>query len=225
MRTMRFATFVLLVVPFAADAQGWIIPRCGPPRPRPDRPLPEPCVIGPAQVVRTRSDVRVELVDRVLRYEIDERFVNRGGTIGEADYLFPMPKGAAFQDLKLSINGELVSGETMDAQQARRIYEEIVRRQRDPALVEWMGHGLLRTRIFPFNAGEERRVVTRFQVVAEREGDALRVDYFRGTRSETRGVELAGGLRPADRAARATFVLTYPAAANLGEPYSPTHEL
>ncbi len=116
MRSIRLLTYSLLLgTPAAVGAQGWIIPRCRP------APIPEPCVAG-AQVVRTRSDVRVELVDRVLRYEIDERFVNRGATIGEADYLFPLPKGAAFQDLKLSINGEMVAGETMDAQQARQIY-------------------------------------------------------------------------------------------------------
>src|SRR2546422_625293 len=71
-------------------------------------------------IVRSRSDVRVELADRVLRYDIEERFVNRGGVVGEADYLFPLPDGSAFQDLKLSINGELVSGETMNAAEARR---------------------------------------------------------------------------------------------------------
>ena len=131
-------------------------------------------------IARTRSDVRVELADRVLRYEVEERFVNRGGMIGEADYLFPLPANAAFQDLKLSINGELVSGETMNAGQARGIYESIVRARRDPALVEWMGHGLLRARIFPINPGEEKRIVVRFQSVATREGDALRIDYFRG---------------------------------------------
>ena len=43
-----------------------------------------------------------------------------------------------------------------------------------------MGHGLLRARIFPLNPGEEKRIVVRFQSVAPREGDALRVDYFRG---------------------------------------------
>ena len=233
MRSLRFAIALLVALPIPASAQGWIIPRC---RPEPvGRPLPEPCVVGPAQVVRTRSDVRVELVDRVLRYEIDERFVNRGGTIGEADYLFPLPKGAAFQDLRLSINGELVAGETMDAQQARRIYEEIVRRQRDPALVEWMGHGLLRTRIFPFGAGEERRVVTRFQVVAEREGDAVRIDYFRGGASRGPGSQVRGpgsevlgpGERPgtSDLGPRTSFLLAYATDASLGEPYSPTHEL
>ena len=91
---------------------------------------------------------------RVLRYEITETFVNRGSRVGEADYMFPLPKGAAFQDLKLEINGEMVAGETMSADRARGIYEEIVRRQRDPALLEWMGYGLLRARIFPIAPGE-----------------------------------------------------------------------
>jgi len=61
-------------------------------------------------VYRKSSDVRVELADRVLRYEVTETFVNRGSRVGEADYMFPLPKGAAFQDLKLSIDGEMVAG-------------------------------------------------------------------------------------------------------------------
>jgi Ca-activated chloride channel family protein len=113
------------------------------------------CGITTPAVFRQSSDVRVDLADRVLRYEITETFVNRGSRVGEADFMFPLPKGAAFQDLKLEINGEMVAGETMNANQARQIYEEIVRRQRDPALLEWMGYGLLRARIFPIAPGEQ----------------------------------------------------------------------
>jgi len=133
--------------------------------------------------------------------------------------MFPLPKGAAFEDLKLSINGELVSGETMNAADARRIYEEIVRRQRDPALVEWMGYGLLRARIFPINPGEEKRVVVRFQMVAEREGDAVRVDYFRGAKHEP------GLMRdvPRPNQGSSTFTFIYPRTPELGTAYSPTH--
>src|SRR5215204_3428077 len=191
----RVLAALLFLVPAALSAQGRIIPRpCVLPVPRDPasgsgqvpraevNPVRPPCPPASA-VVRTRSDVRVELVDRVLRYEIEERFVNRGSLIGEADYLFPLPKGAAFQDLKLSIDGEMVAGETLGAAEARRIYEEIVRRQRDPALVEWMGRGLLRTRIFPIQPGEERRIIVRLQAVAEREGDALRVDWSGGSAS------------------------------------------
>src|SRR3982751_2251739 len=201
----------------------------GPPRPFPCPAPPtcrrgEPCIMRPCgivtpDVVRQSSDVQVNLVDRVLRYEITETFVNRGSRVGEADFMFPLPKGAAFQDLKLSINGELVSGETMSADRARQIYEDIVRRQRDPALLEWMGYGLLRARIFPIAPGEEKKVVVRFQMVAEREGDAVRVDYFRGARAEP------GVVRERTTVAegRTTFELSYPRSAELGMPYSPTH--
>jgi Ca-activated chloride channel family protein len=177
-----------------------------------------PCGITTPDVVRQSSDVRVSLVDRVLRYEITETFVNRGSRIGEADFMFPLPKGAAFQDLKLSINGELVSGETMSADRARQIYEDIVRRQRDPALLEWMGYGLLRARIFPIAPGEEKKVVVRFQTVAEREGDALRIDYFRGLRTN----QVAMGQQPEGRV---SFLLTYPNDPMYGTAYSPTHSI
>jgi Ca-activated chloride channel homolog len=209
--------FVVLSTP--GFAQGWIVPRpCGfGIMPVEGRPTVAPPIRECRQnIVRTRSDVRVELADRVLRYEVEERFVNRGGLVGEADYLFPLPANAAFQDLKLSINGELVSGETMNAGQARGIYESIVRAQRDPALVEWMGHGLLRARIFPINPGEEKRIVVRFQSVASREGDALRIDYFRGGAPGTTNVRDDGSN---------SFTLMYRATPELGTPYSPTHQL
>ena len=212
----------------SVSAQGVLLPRiCDRPMPRPLPPVgigmesTFPCPVGPAAIVRTRTDVRVRLVDRVLRYEVDERFVNRGNTVGEADYVFPLPKNAAFQDLQLEINGELVSGETFGADEARRMYEEIVRRQRDPALVEWMGQGMLRARIFPIAPGEEKRVVVRFQSVAQREGDALRIDYFGG--SDKAGPSLRSGQGSGSGAVHLT--LTYPNRSGLGRAYSPTHEL
>jgi Ca-activated chloride channel family protein len=210
----------------SASAQGILLPRsCDRPLPRPlapvgvGTPLAFPCGVGPASIVRTRTDVRVRLTDRVLRYEVDERFVNRGNTVGEADYVFPLPKNAAFQDLQLEINGELVSGETFGADEARRMYEEIVRKQRDPALVEWIGQGMLRARIFPIAPGEEKRVLVRFQSVAQREGDALRVDYFGGgaTTDLSRSSGQGGGA--------VHLTLTYPNNTGLGRAYSPTHEL
>ena len=165
-----------------------------------------------AQVVRTSSRVRADLDGRVVRYEVTETYTNRGGRVGEADFMLPLPKGAAFEDLALSINGEMVTGETMNADRARGIYEEIVRKMRDPALVEWMGHGLLRTRIFPIQPGEEKRVVVRFRAIAEREGDALRLDWL-------------GDRRTGDPGDNSSFTFSYPDDATLGNAYSPTHAL
>jgi Ca-activated chloride channel homolog len=191
---------VVACLPAVTQAQGWVGPRCDPmacfPRP-----------IGRPLVVRTSSEVHAEMADRIVRWEVRETFRNTGGPLGEADYLFPLPRDAAFENLQLTINGQLVSGETIGADEARRVYENIVRMRRDPALVEWMGYGLLRARIFPLASGEEKTVVVRFQSVAPREGDALRIDYLRG------------------EAGHWDFTLTYPTHSGYGTPYSPTHNV
>ncbi|MCC6930223.1 MAG: VWA domain-containing protein [Gemmatimonadaceae bacterium] len=236
------AALLLLGAPQGVAAQGRLIGRpCinpTPPRCAPDADCVVPVTTLPCAptLVRVSSDVKIALADRVLRYEVTEVFKNASGRVAEADYVFPLPAGAAFEDLKLLINGELVSGETMTADRARGIYEEIVRRQRDPALVEWMGSGMLRTRIFPIAPGEEKKVVVRYQSVAEREGDALRIDYRRGTDPNGTGAMVRPGQRvnpaqlPSDTRrgeegewSRVRFV--YRPGSNYGEPYSPTHTL
>ncbi len=59
----------------------------------------------------------------------------------------------------------------MDAKEARRLYEEIVRKNRDPALLEWMGTGLFRTSVFPVPAGASRTVSLRYsQLCRKQEG-------------------------------------------------------
>ncbi len=239
MRGLRYL-IALLSLPMVLEAQGRLIPRpcvqqpppgCGE---REDCRIPvAPCPAG-NPIIRTSSQVHAELVGRAVRYEVTETFLNRGAAVGEADYVFPIPAGAAFEALQLSINGEMVSGETLPADQARAIYESIVRRMRDPALVEWMGSGMLRTRIFPIAPGEEKKVVVRFQALARREGSAIRVDYVRGTQPSI----TSPSPRPfvQDAALRRTavennsesadvFTLTYPRSDELGEAYSPTHTL
>ena len=230
MRRLIFALLAFLAAPAqSVVAQGLLVPRCPEIRCRPGINC-RPCGVQ-GGVARVRSDVRVELASGVLRYEVSETFVNNGGALGEADYIFPLPRNAAFRDLRLMINGELVSGETMAADRARAIYEEIVRSQRDPALVEWFDHGLLRARIFPIAPGERKQVVVRFDVVAERQGDALRIDYVRGTepagptprQMPVRGNGDDGEVR--SQRTVSTFRLRYPASAPLGRAYSPTHSL
>ncbi len=164
-----------------------------------------------SRVYRVATSTLVEVTDRIARTTITETFENRGGRLGQADFLFPMPRGAAFEDLRLEIDGKLVAGEVLDASSARETYERIVREKRDPALVEWAGLGLLRTRIFPFDAGARRTVVVRYREVLTRDGDALRV-----------GGRLAGVEDVTDERGSGTFRVRWSDDA-VGTPWSPTH--
>ncbi len=103
--------------------------------------------------------VTVEIKDQIASTIIDQVFVNDSGTDNmEAVYVLPLPKGAAFSDFSMFVDGEEMHAEVLDADSARAFYENIVRQQLDPALLEYAGQNLIRARIFPIPSGGERRV-------------------------------------------------------------------
>lgn len=197
----------------AASAQGWIEIE------RPVRPgLPASPVVRISSNVRTRIDGRVAVV------EVEEQFRNAGGGIAEGTYLYPLPGEAVFQNFSLWMGETEVRGEMMNAEQARGIYEEIVRRLRDPALLTLEGHGLIRARVFPIQPGETRRVVLRYTQLLQRAGDALRMRYAIGQRGALPGTGFLDRA-PNTPADRFTFRVTVPNADSYGTPYSPTHAI
>ncbi|HEU5040149.1 MAG TPA: VIT domain-containing protein, partial [Gemmatimonadales bacterium] len=196
----RSSLVVLLLSLVAAPlgAQGWIDL---------ERPIPVP---GGSPVVRTSSTVRMSLDGRVARVEVTERFRNNGGAVAEGSYLYPLPGEAVFADFSLWSGEQELKGETMRAEEARRIYEEIVRRRKDPALLTLAGHGLVRAQVFPIQPGETRSIALRYTLVPVRTGDALRLHYALGVRGPERATDVEMAISDPD---------TY------GEPFSPTHRL
>lgn len=181
-----------------AAAQGWI---------EVERRPTQPPIQG--SISRVGSDVRVTVDGRIARVEVEERFRNDGGRVAEGSYLYPLPGEAVFQNFSLWMGEQEMKGEMFTAEQARGIYEEIVRRQRDPALLTLAGHGLVRAQVFPIQPGETRKVVLRYTQLLERSGDAVRIRYALGQRGGTAG----------------SWRLTAAAEAGFGSPYSPTHTL
>src|SRR5256712_1020705 len=178
-----------------ASAQGWI---------EPIRPFPR------GSIERIRSAVQVAVAGRIARVTVEEWFRNTGSGLAEGTDLYPLPGEAVFSDFSLWQGDRELKGETMDATQARSIYETIVRQKRDPALIELAGHGLLRARVFPINPGETRKITLRYTQILDRAGDAWRFRYVGG---------------PSGSAASRSFRLEVDSAARFGEPYSPTHRV
>jgi Ca-activated chloride channel family protein len=201
---------VLLFLPWPAAAQGWIEPLV-------HRGAPA------SRVERLRTSVTVRVTDRVARVEVEEWFRNGGGGTAEGDYIYPLPGETVFSDFSLFQGEDELKGETMDAAKARAIYEEIVRRRRDPALIELAGNGLLRARVFPFGPNETRNVRLRYTQVLDRAGDALRFRYI-ASRARPAGAVTPTG-SPRTDAAPTTFTLVADNASRYGEPFSPTHRL
>ena len=132
-------------------------------------------------VRRLRSEVSITVdgATRVARFEIQEEFLNESGRVLEGDYLYPIPAGAVFTNLSLFVGETELRGEMLRAEDARRIYEEIVRRRKDPALIELVGNDLVRARVFPIEPGDTRKIILRYTQVLARDGDLVRLRFPR----------------------------------------------
>ena len=148
----------------ALRADGFIIPN-----PRPGQDIP------PLSV--KYHHVKVEIVDQVAKTSVDQVFINHFGRDIEGTYIFPVPEGASVSDFAMFIGNERVQGEILDSREARRIYEDIVRRMRDPGLLEYMGRNLFRARVYPIPANGEKRVQISYTEVLKSENGLVKYLY------------------------------------------------
>lgn len=118
--------------------------------------MPSPAPIS--HLVVRQHQVRVTIERQVATTHIEQVFYNPCGIQLEGTLLFPLPHGAAIDRFSMDINGRDTEAELLDADKARSIYEDIVRRMRDPALLEYCQQGLLKARVFPIEPHSEKRV-------------------------------------------------------------------
>src|SRR5437588_11895548 len=97
----------------------------------------------------TSHHVEVKIDGQVAVTSIDQEFYNPNDQRLEGSYMFPVPKGAHINKFSMEIGGKSVDAELLPADKARGIYEDIVRKMRDPALLEYAGRDLFKVRIFP----------------------------------------------------------------------------
>jgi len=155
---------VLAAAASAALADGMIVPV-----------RPELRVRGHWAVKYHHVDITVR--DQVANVAIDQEFVNTGSGMIEVEYLFPIPPDAAIDSMTLIVNGKEFAARLLPADEARKIYEDIVRSKKDPALLEYAGFGLYRTRAFPLEPGKPCKVIVTYKNTPKRDHDLVEVWY------------------------------------------------
>ena len=103
-----------------------------------------------------RVDVTIE--GQVATTHIEQLFRNNNEWLLEGTYFFPLPPGAAVSQLTMWVNGVPIEAKILEKEEARGIYDEIVRQLRDPALLEYVGTDAIQANVFPIPPGEERLV-------------------------------------------------------------------
>src|SRR3954452_9416432 len=129
---------------------------------------------APLEVTSHHVDVKIE--DQVAITAIDQEFYNPNDQRLEGIYMFPVPKGAHIDKFSMEIGGKTVDAELLPADKARGIYEDIVRKMRDPALLEYAGRDLFKVRIFPIEPRSRKPIKNSYTELLR--SDAGTVSYL-----------------------------------------------
>lgn len=132
-------------------------------RPQPIFPSPPLRPYAPLKI--TYHHVNVKIDGQIATTSVDQDFYNPNPQRLEGTYLFPIPKGAQIDKFAMEIGGKQVEAELLSADKARGIYEDIVRRLKDPALLEYAGRDVFKVRVFPIEPNSHKRITLSYSQV------------------------------------------------------------
>jgi Ca-activated chloride channel family protein len=124
--------------------------------PWPPRPQPRPYIFAPMEVSYVKVNTHIN--DQIAVTSVDQEFYNPNPSRLEGTFVFPIPKGAHIDKFTMEIDGKQAEAELLSADKARHIYEDIVRKLKDPALLEYAGRDIFKVRIFPIEPNSKKRI-------------------------------------------------------------------
>jgi Ca-activated chloride channel family protein len=137
--------------------------------------IPKDQTLPPLAIKSHRVTVTID--SQLATTRVEQVFQNNTDRVLEATYIFPLPPGAVINDFAMYMNGKRVSGELVEKNQARQIYTEIVRRMRDPGILEYMGGNLFKLNVFPIPANGKQKIEVQYSEVLSRDSGMHRYTY------------------------------------------------
>ncbi|HXQ72060.1 MAG TPA: VIT and VWA domain-containing protein [Pyrinomonadaceae bacterium] len=170
---------ICLGITSIANAQGVIVP--GPCRRCPTPPIVERPVNLPRALPVKSIKIDTKISSQVATTHVEQVFRNNTHFTLEGTYFFPIPETASIAEFAIWEGDKRLVGEVRTREEARRIYDEIVRRQRDPGLLEYAGKDLFQASIFPIPPNSDKKLEITYTQVVRAEGGTVSYRYPLGT--------------------------------------------
>jgi Ca-activated chloride channel homolog len=206
LRTLTLALAALACTGTGLQAQGVIVP--GPCRECRRPPPGDPAGL-PVESVTFETTIQ----GQVATTHVTQVFRNPHPQVMEGTYFFPLPEEASITEFAIWDGDRRLEGEVRPRDEARRIYEDIVRRVRDPGLLEYAGQNLFQARIFPIPGRGTKKLELTYTQVLRAENGTVGYRYPLGIgRNASRIERLAGRVQLRTNGGLRTV-------------YSPTHDV
>lgn len=118
--------------------------------------------IGSHTELALNTDIQLSITGLVARVEVRQLFSNRGMYWAEGVYRFPLPDGAAVDEMRVKVGERLLEGEIQEKQTARRIYQQASEAGQTASIVEQQRSNQFETRLANIAPGETIEVTIAF---------------------------------------------------------------
>src|SRR6185312_14114937 len=112
---------------------------------------------APLSLRKYHIDVHIE--DGFARTTIDQTYFNHTANRLEGTFYFPLPTDASLSRLAMYVDGRLMEGGMVERDYGRVVFEQIVTKMKDPALLEWVDGRTFKMRVFPLEGRQEKRIL------------------------------------------------------------------
>jgi Ca-activated chloride channel family protein len=178
---LLIALLILLAIALPALGQGIIFPRpCSRPEVRCPPPPPPPQIPQHPLKVK-RIQIHTKITDQAAVTHVVQVFENDTPFVLEGVYFFPLPDNVSITEFVMWDGDKRLVGEARSREEARRIYDDIVRSRRDPALLEYAGKNLFQASIFPIAPHSDKKIELTYSQVLSNEGGTVSYRYPLGT--------------------------------------------
>lgn len=133
------------------------------------------------------TSVSTKIHDQVAQTKVEQVLYNPNPQQTEGTLLFPVPRGAQLDKFTMEIDGKMVEAELLKSGKARGIYEDIVRKMKDPALLEYADRDLFKLRIFPIPGHGQKHITFSYTQVLKSDSGLVNYTFpLNTTRFSTR---------------------------------------
>lgn len=150
------------------------------------RPVWREARVAPVELTAAGATIDIDGQTATTRLEI--ALTNKDGRPQEAQVVIPVPDGAIIRSFQYDGTGPEPTAKIITKEEARRLYDDIVAKSKDPGLLEFTGLNLITSSVFPIPGGATQKVRIVYEQVLT--ADAGRLDFFL-PRTESLG---AGGI-------------------------------
>jgi len=124
----------------------------------------------------TEINARIDILESTATTTIEIRLTNTTSRRQEAELIVPVCEGAVVRGFAYDGPGGEITAEVLAKDEAKRIYQQLVAKIRDPALVELIGYNLIRSSVFPVEPRGKQKVRLTYEHLLQVDGN--RIDYI-----------------------------------------------